>query len=511
VPADNSQIVIHLVLAAVELAAGVGIGWWLFGRARTARRAEELHTQRVLTALGRLEGLTSGMVGHVEQHVSSIEAIGRELTELRNTAGGAPAGTVVDAVARIVEVNDELTRQLASAKVKIQEQTQTIAAQAAVARTDFVTGLANQQVFEDELRRRLAQWQDQETPLSVMLIDVDQLQEVHASRGADAADKLLHQVAQTLCGATRAYDLVARYEDDQFAVMLPGTRLREARQVADGIRRTFVEKELNVEGVLLRITLCEGISEALPGDDARSLLKRTGKALAASTEAGGDSLHLHDGANCKPALLRGCAPPPDDRNVVELNVREYARQAQTQGVDPHNDTLTGLLNRRSFFETLRSRLAEREHNDSPLSLLLIDVDQLHKLNEAHGQLVGDMVLRAVTQVVRAGTRQHLDATARYEGGKLAAALVDTSLLDAVTVAERVRRAMGVCRLRAEGAELRVTLTAGVAEAQPGEDCVSLIKAAETALKSAKSAGRNATHYYDPRLRMPVAAVAVAAV
>jgi PleD family two-component response regulator len=62
-----------------------------------------------------------------------------------------------------------------------------------------------------------------------------------------------------------------------------------------------------------------------------------------------------------------------------------------------------------------------------------------------------------------------------------------------------------------GAELHVTVTAGVAEAQRGEDSVALIKAAESALKSAKAAGRNCTHYFDARLHMPVAAAAVAAV
>jgi diguanylate cyclase (GGDEF)-like protein len=496
-----------VIILVADLTLGIGVGWWLRGSnlARKSAVAQQQHTQHVLQALHRLQELTSDVAGHVGQHVLSIESINHELASLRPTSSDAPDSNVIDAVARIVQVNDELTRQLATAKVRIQEQSVEIDQHMAEARTDLLTGLANRRGFDDELQRSFAQWQHQQAPMSVLLIDIDHLQDFHSTHGKKAADAVLRGVAEVLCDSMRAMDLVARYADDRFAVILPGTGLAEATLAAERVRSDIARSEFTHEDATHHVTVSAGVAEVMPGDDVFSLVERTDLALETSRNAGRNCAHLHDGQRCEPIPVDGEVVVPNDPHVVELNVRRYAQEVAAQCGDANTDALTGLPNRRMFFDVLRKRITESNLSRTPLSLMLIDIDQLQKLNDVHGQLVGDVVLRAITQVVASGTRSHLDLLARYEGGKLAVALVDTEIDDALTIAERVRRAIAACRLRAEGNELRVTVSIGAAGLVRGNDAVALIKSAETALKNSKLGGRNCTHFYDHKRRTAVSA------
>ncbi len=115
--------------------------------------------------------------------------------------------------------------------------------------------------------------------------------------------------------------------------------------------------------------------------------------------------------------------------------------------DAYTDALTGLLNRRGFFEGLRTRLSDHRIRKASMCLLAIDVDHLHELNDDRGQLAGDVVLRTVAQLLRAATRLHFDVVSRYEGPKLAAVLAETPLGEGLLIAERIRRATRAAKLR----------------------------------------------------------------
>ena len=339
----------------------------------------------------------------------------------------------------------------------------------------------------------MAQLQQLDTPLSIVLIDVDNLHQLQEQHGQDAADEVLRGVSQVLNETMRAMDFIARYSEDQFAVMFPSTHLSGAKEAAERIREAVETRAFHIDDTPVKITVSEGVTEAMPGDDATSFVERTEAALAASREAGRNCAHLHDGSRCEsitsPAGAKGL-------NLGAEEIQALARQLQSLPVDPNTDPLTGLLNRRSFFEGLRHRISEHNLAGNSLCLVLLDLDHLKNLNRMHGQLVGDVVLRTITQIIRTATRAHLDLAARYEDAKLAIVLVHTELDDALGVAERIRRAIAACKLRAEGTELSVTVSNGVAQLPHGADTVALIKLAETALKAAKASGRNCSYYHD---------------
>lgn len=152
------------------------------------------------------------------------------------------------------------------------------------------------------------------------------------------------------------------------------------------------------------------------------------------------------------------------------------------------DALTGLANRRSFDEVLDSELARALRTDGRLSVVLIDIDRFKLLNDTHGHIAGDAVLRAVGAALRSCARDY-DTITRFGGEEFAAILPGCSSRLARQVAERLRQAV-------EAADTRTPVTASCGVATwpyDGLDAVSVLQAADRALYAAKNAGRNAVH------------------
>jgi two-component system cell cycle response regulator len=155
-----------------------------------------------------------------------------------------------------------------------------------------------------------------------------------------------------------------------------------------------------------------------------------------------------------------------------------------------SDPLTGLLNRRAFVEAMERNLAALERHGTATSVALLDVDHFKRVNDTHGHDAGDLVLTGIADVLRAGARRN-DVVARWGGEELVLGLSYTGLPAAGLVGERVRRAiMGHPFRLADGTELLVTASVGVAAAVRGEPLAALIARADRAMYLAKTQGRN---------------------
>jgi diguanylate cyclase (GGDEF)-like protein len=156
------------------------------------------------------------------------------------------------------------------------------------------------------------------------------------------------------------------------------------------------------------------------------------------------------------------------------------------------DGLTGLSNQRRFRELLRKE-EERAHRfGHDLSVIMLDIDDFKRVNDEHGHLQGDEVLRAVGRILDEESRG-VDEPARYGGEEFVVALPETGLPGAVEVAERVRsrieseRVPGVDGM----APLRVTASVGAASMPASAANVQdLVAAADAALYQAKRSGKN---------------------
>lgn len=174
-----------------------------------------------------------------------------------------------------------------------------------------------------------------------------------------------------------------------------------------------------------------------------------------------------------------------DISKLEENLLETRNESLT-------DPLTGLSNRRHFDQELANALAEAERTGKSFSLLLADVDHFKMINDGHGHRIGDRVLRLIATSLKQSVRGH-DLVARYGGEEFAIILVDTTLRQAVTVAENLRRAVATkdVIMQPTGERLgRITLSIGVASFRHGVAVQALIDAADACLYAAKNNGRN---------------------
>lgn len=152
------------------------------------------------------------------------------------------------------------------------------------------------------------------------------------------------------------------------------------------------------------------------------------------------------------------------------------------------DALTGVGNRRKFDEDLNKEYAASQHAQTPLSLLMIDIDHFKKYNDLYGHHAGDQELHQVAQTITKYTKQ-FDTTYRYGGEELTVILPQTTTMQAYNIAERIRQAVNE--------ETHVTISIGVSNTCLANDTTELISSADRACYDSKRLGRNQTNYYTP--------------
>ena len=154
------------------------------------------------------------------------------------------------------------------------------------------------------------------------------------------------------------------------------------------------------------------------------------------------------------------------------------------------DDLTGIYNRRYFFEMAEKKFAQALKNKTPLSALLVDLDHFKKFNDSYGHVVGDQVLRASAQMMSSALRDS-DVLGRYGGEEFSIILPDTNNSAAIYVAERLLANVADVPIDTEAGKLSIQLSIGIAGMSKETPTLhSLISRADQAMYIAKSAGRN---------------------
>jgi diguanylate cyclase (GGDEF)-like protein len=157
------------------------------------------------------------------------------------------------------------------------------------------------------------------------------------------------------------------------------------------------------------------------------------------------------------------------------------------------DALTQVYNKRYFTEALEREYNRAQRYKRELSLVLIDVDHFKAVNDGHGHLAGDAVLRQVAAEVKPRLREQ-DIFARVGGEEFAALLPEINKEGAVATGEKVRRIIEAATFVVETIPVKITISAGVTSLDPrGKAPSSLFERADAALYEAKRKGRNRVH------------------
>ena len=197
--------------------------------------------------------------------------------------------------------------------------------------------------------------------------------------------------------------------------------------------------------------------------------------------------------SCLIAPLEASEPPQPGDPAFSLIIRDISDRK-----DAHDalrlavacDHLTGLANRRAFFEAAEHELHRWQRVPRPLSLAIIDADHFKGVNDRHGHAAGDAVLRHLAAALGASFRA-LDIVARVGGEEFAVLLIGTPQEGAEAVAERLCRTVAAQRVRFGDEEISYTVSVGVATMTEGVATVEeLMKRADAALYRAKAAGRD---------------------
>jgi diguanylate cyclase (GGDEF)-like protein len=154
------------------------------------------------------------------------------------------------------------------------------------------------------------------------------------------------------------------------------------------------------------------------------------------------------------------------------------------------DPLTGVTNRRGFFEIGERLLARARFRKDPVALVIFDLDQFKYINDQFGHAIGDEVLIAFCRIASAQLRPN-DLFGRLGGEEFATLLPNTAAQDAIWLAERVRVAIEAASHTVEAHTIRMTVSAGVASLNEGATALgAFLSAADNALYRAKASGRN---------------------
>lgn len=166
------------------------------------------------------------------------------------------------------------------------------------------------------------------------------------------------------------------------------------------------------------------------------------------------------------------------------------------------DSLTGLVNRRAFFERTESARLLAARLRSPIALMMIDIDHFKRLNDRFGHATGDEALCVFAATAQQALREH-DIMGRLGGEEFALVLPGTDIEGGLLAAERLRSAIAAAVLPTSGNQYTMTISIGVVVIDPNEHINSALARADHALYAAKSNGRDRVEIGEPRLRVVV--------
>jgi len=173
------------------------------------------------------------------------------------------------------------------------------------------------------------------------------------------------------------------------------------------------------------------------------------------------------------------------RNMLSL--RSYALDLKHLATI---DALTSVFNRRYFLEQAEKEMKRTRRYKSPLTVLMLDVDKFKQVNDTYGHACGDTVLTKLANICIAELRD-IDFIGRLGGEEFSVCLTETTLDDALLVAERLRKSVENTVIRAGTDEINVTVSIGLTEISDADQKFSCaLNRADQALYSAKEQGRN---------------------
>ncbi|MCP8940293.1 GGDEF domain-containing protein [Alsobacter sp. SYSU M60028] len=244
----------------------------------------------VLTEVGALIMLIQSAIGSNDEFTRSLAALTTDLDEASD--GDRVRATVrrlLVATQQTIAANRSLEASLRQKRDEVQELRETLEAIRTESLTDPLTMLANRKHLDNMIDRCSNHAALSGEPLSLLMVDVDRFKQFNDTWGHLTGDQVLRLVALSIRAEVRSIDTAARFGGEEFAVLLPQTKLSGALEVAERIRKTVMGRELvkrSTGEALGRLTVSIGVATFGIGDTAAMLLDRADKCLLEAKRRG---------------------------------------------------------------------------------------------------------------------------------------------------------------------------------------------------------------------------------
>lgn len=429
-------------------------------------QAQAAVAEAISEVVERVRSLADGVRTEVHEHSQSVEQINHDLLASANVSDPEAASRII---LRLIDANRHLDSRLNLAETRLQEQSQLLRSHRVEARTDALTGLPNRRVFDEEIERLFEEKRNSRRPSSLIMVDIDHFKDFNDRHGHQAGDLCLKKVGEEIRQTVRGIGgIVMRYGGEEFAVLLPGTEMFDAKVAAQRLNRNIERLIVDFEQKELTVTASLGVAEIGRDSEAADWLGRADRALYAAKRDGRNRGCWHDG-QASHAIMRRNADP-----VVEVDGRSNA-----------------IARREAFNRDVNRRLALFHRKRQPLSLIIASIDLIdNKPVEDHPDFVA--IQHAVMQVFGAVLRD-MDHICQLADNQFGALLPAADGQEAAIVAERARDAISRIDLKTPTDVIRISISCGVSHALEGDEAEHMLSRSESALGHAQGKGGNAVY------------------
>ena len=208
----------------------------------------------------------------------------------------------------------ELEKQLLMSSMEIGNLKAELEGARREAKTDPLTGLANRKMLQYELNRAMDESEENNAPLSLLMLDIDHFKKFNDDYGHVVGDNVLKLMALVLRENVKGQDIAARYGGEEFAAVLPRTRGCDARKLAENIRKRIAGKKLlnrQTGAQINAISVSIGVAEYKPAEPASAFIERADRALYAAKRLGRNRVIAEED-------IRGNISPPQRPAVLEV-------------------------------------------------------------------------------------------------------------------------------------------------------------------------------------------------
>jgi diguanylate cyclase len=223
------------------------------------------------------------------------------------SSGGQVRALLADLVQETQEMagrNRALEERLNRASGEVTQLRENLEIVQREALTDGLTGIPNRKFFETRLREAARDAVDNDEPLSLLITDIDHFKRFNDTYGHQVGDQVLRLVARTLSDSVKGRDTPARYGGEEFVIILPQTRLKDARVVAEQIRANLTRRKIvgkDSRDEYGTVTLSFGAGQYRPGERLSDLIERADAALYHAKRTGRNRVATEDMVVPQPA------------------------------------------------------------------------------------------------------------------------------------------------------------------------------------------------------------------